>query len=73
MFGRHFEMEDELVSKISRRSIDILKANFRVCRVLGEAPFNNKLFCLSKYLVLLTAASLTFYRKTSQLRIGDLS
>uniref|UniRef100_M1A3M1 Eukaryotic translation initiation factor 5B n=1 Tax=Solanum tuberosum TaxID=4113 RepID=M1A3M1_SOLTU len=30
MFGRHFEMEDELVSKISRRSIDILKANFRV-------------------------------------------
>ncbi|KAH0685829.1 hypothetical protein KY285_018619 [Solanum tuberosum] len=29
MFGRHFEMEDELVSKISRRSIDILKANFR--------------------------------------------
>ncbi|MCE0480535.1 hypothetical protein HAX54_037476 [Datura stramonium] len=29
MFGRHFEIEDELVSKISRRSIDILKANFR--------------------------------------------
>ncbi|XP_016466157.1 uncharacterized protein LOC107788926 [Nicotiana tabacum] len=29
MFGRHFEIEDALVSKISRRSIDILKANFR--------------------------------------------
>ncbi|XP_049411241.1 eukaryotic translation initiation factor 5B-like [Solanum stenotomum] len=29
MFGRHFEIEDELVSKVSRRSIDILKANFR--------------------------------------------
>ncbi|KAJ8528518.1 hypothetical protein K7X08_022210 [Anisodus acutangulus] len=29
MFGRHFETEDELVSKISRRSIDILKVNFR--------------------------------------------
>ncbi|OIT03308.1 PREDICTED: eukaryotic translation initiation factor 5B-like [Nicotiana attenuata] len=29
MFGRHFDIEDELVSKISRRSIDILKANFR--------------------------------------------
>ncbi|XP_047334931.1 eukaryotic translation initiation factor 5B-like [Impatiens glandulifera] len=29
MFGRHFEMEDELVSHISRRSIDILKTNYR--------------------------------------------
>ncbi|KAA8522159.1 hypothetical protein F0562_012832 [Nyssa sinensis] len=29
MFGRHFELEDELVSHISRKSIDILKANYR--------------------------------------------
>ncbi|GMN55543.1 hypothetical protein TIFTF001_024661 [Ficus carica] len=29
MFGRHFELEDELVSHISRRSIDLLKANYR--------------------------------------------
>lgn len=30
MFGRHFEIDDELVSHISRKSIDILKANYRV-------------------------------------------
>ncbi|KAG6504106.1 hypothetical protein ZIOFF_036435 [Zingiber officinale] len=30
MFGRHFEIDDELVSHISRRSIDILKANYRL-------------------------------------------
>uniref|UniRef100_A0A7N0ZZK6 Eukaryotic translation initiation factor 5B n=1 Tax=Kalanchoe fedtschenkoi TaxID=63787 RepID=A0A7N0ZZK6_KALFE len=29
MFGRHFEIEDELVSHISRRSIDVLKENYR--------------------------------------------
>ncbi|XP_044512296.1 eukaryotic translation initiation factor 5B-like [Mangifera indica] len=29
MYGRHFEIEDELVSCISRKSIDILKANYR--------------------------------------------
>ncbi|KAK4363219.1 hypothetical protein RND71_018460 [Anisodus tanguticus] len=29
MFGRHFEIEDVLVSKISRRSIDILRTDFR--------------------------------------------
>lgn len=29
MFGRHFEIDDELVSHISRRSIDVLRANYR--------------------------------------------
>ncbi|KAM1789998.1 hypothetical protein ACFX12_034102 [Malus domestica] len=29
MFGRHFEIDDELVSQISRNSIDVLKANYR--------------------------------------------
>ncbi|XP_057949347.1 eukaryotic translation initiation factor 5B-like [Malania oleifera] len=29
MFGRHFEIDDELVSHISRKSIDVLKANYR--------------------------------------------
>ena len=27
--GRHFEVENNLVSKISRKSIDLLKANFK--------------------------------------------
>lgn len=35
MFGRHFEMEDELVSKISRNSLDALKENYSVCE-LGD-------------------------------------
>ena len=30
MFGRHFDIDDELVSRISRKSIDVLKANYRV-------------------------------------------
>lgn len=29
MYGRHFTHVDELVSRISRRSIDLLKENFR--------------------------------------------
>ncbi|KNA24578.1 hypothetical protein SOVF_014450 [Spinacia oleracea] len=29
MYGRHFEADDELVSRISRKSIDVLKANYR--------------------------------------------
>lgn len=33
-YGRHFDVEDELVSTISRKSIDLLKENYRVCSML---------------------------------------
>ncbi|KAJ8427926.1 hypothetical protein Cgig2_023302 [Carnegiea gigantea] len=29
LYGRHFDLDDELVSRISRKSIDVLKANYR--------------------------------------------
>ena len=29
LFGRHFDMQDEIVSKLSRESIDALKKHFR--------------------------------------------
>ena len=34
MFGRHFDINDELVSHISSRSIDILEANYKVTSCL---------------------------------------
>ncbi|XP_027069004.1 eukaryotic translation initiation factor 5B-like [Coffea arabica] len=46
MLGRHFEIEDELVSHISRRSIDILKANYR-------ESMSSKDWCLVKKLKIL--------------------
>ncbi|KAK1303469.1 hypothetical protein QJS10_CPB11g02132 [Acorus calamus] len=36
MFGRHFEIDDELVSHISRKSIDVLKMNYREDLTLEE-------------------------------------
>ncbi|GER26595.1 translation initiation factor [Striga asiatica] len=54
MFGRHFKMEDELVSKISRSSLDALKENYKIVTVgdlkpapilwhedTGKKPFDN--------------------------------
>lgn len=29
LFGRHFDAQDALVSRVTRESIDVLKANFR--------------------------------------------
>ncbi|CDP11376.1 unnamed protein product [Coffea canephora] len=48
MFGRHFEIEDELVSHISRRSIDILKASYREDLSLEEWKLVAKLKNLFK-------------------------
>ncbi|GMJ08202.1 hypothetical protein HRI_004489400 [Hibiscus trionum] len=48
MFGRHFEIEDELVSHISRRSIDILKANYRDDLSLDEWRLVQRLKVLFK-------------------------
>lgn len=31
LYGRHFDFKDELVSKISRKSIDVLKVRASVC------------------------------------------
>lgn len=48
MFGRHFEIEDELVSRISRTSIDVLKANYRVWKsswVFFVCKENSMFFC----------------------------
>ncbi|KAJ1388440.1 Translation protein, beta-barrel domain superfamily [Sesbania bispinosa] len=47
MFGRHFEIDDELVSHISRRSIDILKANYRgaLYDVERQSDSYKKLLC----------------------------
>lgn len=42
MFGRHFDMEDELVSRITRRSIDLLKENYRVS--LNSKPVFSHIF-----------------------------
>ncbi|CAL5384465.1 unnamed protein product [Camellia sinensis] len=54
MFGRHFEIGDELVSHISRRSIDVLRANYRddlsleewklVVTLKASSRYNNKFF-----------------------------
>ncbi|KAL4194703.1 hypothetical protein AMTRI_Chr05g60790 [Amborella trichopoda] len=48
MFGRHFDMEDEFVSHISRRSIDILKENYREDLSLDEWKLVVKLKTLFK-------------------------
>uniref|UniRef100_A0A5B6Z2D5 Eukaryotic translation initiation factor 5B n=1 Tax=Davidia involucrata TaxID=16924 RepID=A0A5B6Z2D5_DAVIN len=48
MFGRHFEIEDELVSHISRKSIDVLKSNYREDLSIDEWKLVVKLKSLFK-------------------------
>ncbi|XWS69183.1 hypothetical protein CRYUN_Cryun04dG0157600 [Craigia yunnanensis] len=48
MYGRHFELDDELVSHISRRSIDVLKANYRDDLTIDEWRLVQRLKILFK-------------------------
>lgn len=65
MFGRHFEIEDELVSHISRKSIDILKTNYRVCFcILAFSHFR-------KVYVMLAHRNVHLCRMICQWRTGD--
>lgn len=49
MFGRHFDIEDELVSHISRRSIDVLKSSYRNDLSHEEWKLVLKLKTISRY------------------------
>lgn len=58
MYGRHFDMEDEFVSSITRKSIDLLKENYRVSH---ECPiwFQSSVFyCYLMWTVLSSACEL---------------
>ncbi|XP_058203419.1 eukaryotic translation initiation factor 5B-like isoform X2 [Rhododendron vialii] len=48
MFGRHFDIEDELVSRVSRKSIDVLRDNYRGDLSEEEWKFVKKLKILFK-------------------------
>lgn len=71
MFGRHFDIDDELVSHISRRSIDILKANYRVSLNLHRLRSSSSSICLLKTQQCFLTKKISVSRMICRLMSGD--